>query len=346
VRICSAIINNKLQTRKKELNVPKICILDASTLGEDVDLSALKKFGEVLVYDITAPENVVERIKDSEIIVTNKVVLNRSTLEQSPQVKLICVTATGTNNIDLEYTRRKSITVTNVAGYSTNSVVQHTFAMLFYLLESLPYYDSYVKSGHYAESKIFTHLDRPFYELHGKTWGIIGLGTIGRAVAGVAQAFGCQVIYYSTSGKNDNPDYTRADLVDLLQTADIISIHAPLNERTLNLLDYERLQLMKPHAILLNMGRGGIVNEAGLARTLDEGVIGGAALDVLEREPVYKENPLLKVKQRDRLFITPHIAWASREARNTLLKEIVNNIEGFLKGSPRNVVRRKCSTSC
>jgi len=319
--------------------VPKICVLDARTLGEDVDLSALRDFGEVVVYDTTAPEKVVERIKDCEIIITNKVVLDRSNLPYAPQVKLICVAATGTNNIDLDYARSKSITVTNVAGYSTHSVVQHTFAMLFYLLESPAYYDSYVKSGQYAESEIFTHLGRPFWELYGKTWGIIGLGTIGRAVAGVAREFGCQVIYYSTSGENRNPDYTRADLEELLQRADVLSIHAPLNELTLNLLHYERLQLMKPHAILLNLGRGGIVNEADLARILEEGVIGGAALDVLEREPIDSKNPLLKIKEHNRLFITPHIAWASREARNTLVREIANNIEGFLKGMPRNTVK-------
>lgn len=319
--------------------MPKICILDARTLGEDVDLSALRDFGEVVVYDTTAPEKVVERIKDCEIIITNKVVLDRSNLPYAPQVKLICVAATGTNNIDLDYARSKSITVTNVAGYSTHSVVQHTFAMLFYLLESPAYYDSYVKSGQYAESEIFTHLGRPFWELYGKTWGIIGLGTIGRAVAGVAREFGCQVIYYSTSGENRNPDYTRADLEELLQRADVLSIHAPLNELTLNLLHYERLQLMKPHAILLNLGRGGIVNEADLARILEEGVIGGAALDVLEREPIDSKNPLLKIKEHNRLFITPHIAWASREARNTLVREIANNIEGFLKGMPRNTVK-------
>lgn len=314
----------------------KICVLDASTLGNDIDLSVLAKFGEIFVYDVTPPENVVERIKDCEIVVTNKVVLGRFNLEQCPQVKLICVAATGTNNIDLEYTREKNIAVTNVAGYSTNSVVQHTFAMLFYLLESLPYYDAYVKNGHYAESKIFTHLDRPFHELHGKTWGIIGLGTIGKTVAGLARAFGCQVIYYSTSGKNDYCGYERAELADLLQRADIVSIHAPLNERTLNLLDYGRLQLMKPHAILLNLGRGGIVNEGDLARILDEEAIGGAALDVLAQEPIGRENPLLRVKRQDRLLITPHIAWASQEARNTLLQEIAYNIESFLQGSPRN----------
>lgn len=319
--------------------MPKICILDALTLGEDADLSAFQALGEVSVYDSTAPEQVVERIKDCEIIVTNKVVLNASNLPYAPQVKLICVAATGTNNIDLEYTRSQNITVTNVAGYSTHSVAQHTFAMLFYLLESPAYYDSYVKSGQYAKSQIFTNLARPFWELTGKTWGIIGLGTIGRTVADIARAFGCQVIYYSTSGQNRNHDYSRKDLAELLQTADIVSIHAPLNKQTFDLLNYQRLQLMRPNAILLNLGRGNIVNEADLARALDEGLIAGAALDVLEREPIGRENPLLKIKQPDRLFITPHIAWSSREARETLVKEIAHNIESFLEGTPGNLVQ-------
>jgi glycerate dehydrogenase len=319
--------------------LPKICILDALTLGEDADLSAFQALGEVSVYDSTAPEQIVERIKDCEIIVTNKVVLNASNLPYAPQVKLICVAATGTNNIDLEYTRSQNITVTNVAGYSTHSVAQHTFAMLFYLLESPAYYDSYVKSGQYAKSQIFTNLARPFWELTGKTWGIIGLGTIGRTVADIARAFGCQVIYYSTSGQNRNHDYSRKDLAELLQTADIVSIHAPLNKQTFDLLNYQRLQLMRPNAILLNLGRGNIVNEADLARALDEGLIAGAALDVLEREPIGRENPLLKIKQPDRLFITPHIAWSSREARETLVKEIAHNIESFLEGTPGNLVQ-------
>jgi glycerate dehydrogenase len=318
--------------------LPKICILDASTLGEDADLSVFQKFGEVMVYDITAPENVVERIRDCEIVITNKVVLDSSNLPYATEVKLICVAATGTNNIDLEQARSKRITVTNVAGYSTQSVVQHTFTMLFYLLGSPAYYDSYVKSGQYAQSKIFTHLGRPFAELYGKTWGIIGLGTIGRAVADVARQFGCQIIYYSTSGENRSSIYARVDLEELLQKADIVSIHAPLNERTINLLHYKRLRLLKPHAILLNLGRGGIVNEADLAQSLDEGLLGAAALDVLQHEPIDSENPLLKIKQQDKLFITPHIAWASREARQTLVKKIAENIENFYKGIPSNVV--------
>lgn len=308
----------------------KICILDAITLGEDADLSIFDRFGQVSIYPTSTPEEVVGRIKDQDIVITNKVVLNESNLQYADNLQLICVAATGTNNIDLGYARSRNIPVTNVAGYSTQSVVQHTFAMLFYLLESLSYYDNYVKSGQYAQSQIFTHLNRPYWELAGKKWGIIGLGTIGSAVANIASAFSCQVQYYSTSGKNNNASYTRVELDELLQSSDIISIHAPLNAQTYGLIGYEQIKMMQKHAFLLNLGRGGIVNERDLARALDEELIAGAGLDVLEKEPVDPENPLLKVQKKERLFITPHIAWASIEARKTLINQIAHNIEAFL----------------
>lgn len=315
-----------------------ITVLDAATLGEDIDLSVLNSLGEVQVHASTLPFQVAERIQNSDIVVVNKVILNRANLQEASQVKLICVAATGTNNVDLEYTLRRGIVVSNVAGYSTRSVVQHTFAMLFYILESSAYYDHYVKSGRYASSEIFTHLGRPFWELYGKTWGIIGLGTIGQAVAKVAQQFGCQVIYYSTSGVNIHPDYHKVTLDELLEQADVVSIHAPLNQQTQNLLHYEQFKRMKRHAILLNLGRGGIVNEQDLAAALDERLIGGAGLDVLEREPITADNPLMKIGENQGLYITPHIAWASREARRALVKEIALNIQGYLDGHPRNIV--------
>ncbi|HHV98343.1 MAG TPA: D-2-hydroxyacid dehydrogenase [Clostridiaceae bacterium] len=319
----------------------KICLLDSKTLGNDVDLTVFNKLGEFTIYETTKPEEVIERIKDQNIVITNKVILNESNLKHAPDIKLICITATGTNNIDLEYARSRNIAVTNVAGYSTMSVTQHTFAMLFYLMGYLGYYDNYVKSGEYSKNDIFTNLDKPFWELSGKTWGIIGLGTIGRSVAAVATAFGCRVVYYSTSGKNNNADYERLELDQLLSESDIVSIHAPLNESTRNLIDYRRIGKMKKHAVLLNLGRGGIVNEEDLARALDEGIIAGAALDVLGKEPVESDNPLLKIKQKDRLFITPHIAWASLEARKRLVNEVVLNIEAYLKNESRN---RVCQT--
>lgn len=316
----------------------KLCILDAQTLGEDMDLSKFKKFGELSIYPTTTPDQVSERISQQDVIITNKVVLNEANLKAAEKVKLICLTATGTNNIDLDYTRSRGIVVCNVAGYSTQSVVQHTFAMLFYILESLSYYDNYVKSGKYNDNVLFTNLKKPFFELDGKTWGIIGLGTIGQGVASVAQAFGCNVIYYSTSGKNYNQKHSQVELNTLLTSADIISIHAPLNAQTENLIDYQQIKLMKSHAVLLNLGRGGIINEAALAKALDEELIQGAALDVLVNEPIISGNPLLKIKNSDRLLITPHIAWASKEARVRLIDETYLNIDSFIKGEPRNIV--------
>ncbi len=315
-----------------------LCLLDADTLGEDANLSIFNRFGKVSIYDSTRPEEVVERIKDQNIIITNKVVLNESNLHHAPGVKLICVAATGTDTIDLEHARSRNITVTNVSGYSTHSVVQHTFALLFYLLESLSYYDQYVKSKKYVTSDIFTHLDKLFWEIKGKTWGIIGLGTIGKTTADIARAFGCRVVYYSTSGKNNDDNYIRVELPDLLKTSEIVSIHAPLNQQTYNLIRYDELKLMKKQALLLNLGRGGIVNEADLAKALDEELIAGAGLDVLEKEAMEENHPLLHIKNSNRLIITPHIAWGSIEARQTLLKEIVHNIEAFLSGISRNVV--------
>lgn len=316
----------------------RICILDAKTLGSDVDLSCLSQFGEVTVYNTTKPSEIVDRIKGQDIVISNKVVLNENNMESALNLKLICVAATGANNIDLGYAKSRGIVVTNVAGYSTNSVVQHTFALLFYLMESLKYYDGYVKSMDYSKSDIFTHLDKPFEELSGKTWGIIGLGTIGNSVASIARAFGCKVIYYSTSGRNNNGEYERVEMDELLRRSDVISIHAPLNDRTRNLIDYKCLQSMKRTAMLLNLGRGAIVKEDDLAKALDEELIRGAALDVLESEPVKSDNPLLTLKKQDKLLITPHIAWASVEARRRLINEIELNIKGFLNNETRNRV--------
>ena len=319
----------------------KIVILDAKTLGDDIDLEIFSQFGDVEIYPTTSPAELYERIEDADIIITNKVVIDKDAINAARNLKLICEAATGYNNIDVLYAKEKGIAVTNVAGYSTESVVQTTFGMLFYLLMHLRYYDDYVKSGEYAKSDIFTHLGRPFWEIHGKRWGIIGLGTIGRRVAEVAESFGCDVIYYSTSGVERPEKYPRYPLDELLKTSDIVSIHAPLNEKTKNLITINELQLMKENAILLNLGRGGIVNEKDLAIALDSDMIGGAGLDVLEKEPIDPENPLLKIKNKEKLLITPHIAWTSIEARKRLVNEIVENIRAFLNGEIRNRVDLK-----
>ncbi len=307
----------------------KIVVLDAKTLG-DADLRALKRFGEVVIYPTTQPGETLQHIADADIVVTNKVVIDKSLMQKATKLRLICVAATGMNNIDLEAAKELGIVVKNVAGYSTTNVVQHTFAMALYLIEQLRYYDDFVKSGKWSESGIFTCIDRPFFEIAGKRWGIIGLGTIGREVANAARIFGAEVVYYSTSGRNDTCDYTRTTLEELLSTSTIVSIHAPLNERTKNLIGAKELELLQPGSVLLNLGRGGIIDEEALAEAIDSKEI-FVGLDVTEREPLPKDSPLLHIKNKDRLLITPHIAWTSIEARQKLVAGIVRNIEEFLQ---------------
>lgn len=308
----------------------KIVVLDAATFGDDIDIKELGRFGSLEIFQTTTPQQIVWRTSKANIVVTNKVIIDQSVIEASPHLKLICVAATGMNNVDVAFAANKRITVKNVAGYSTESVAQHTFAMLFYLLEQLRYYDDYVKSGKWSQSPIFTHLARPFWEISGKQWGIIGLGAIGKEVARIASAFGAKVVYYSTSNTPRTKEYPMLQLEELLATSHIISIHAPLNEKTTNLLNYERLCLLKKGAILLNLGRGGIVNEEDLARALDSCEI-YAGLDVLAQEPITADHPLLRIAHPQRLLITPHTAWTSREARIRLIKGVIRNIETFLK---------------
>lgn len=314
-----------------------IVILDGKTLG-NLDFTKLEGFGEVTYYDTTKPEEVVERIKDANIILTNKVVLNENNLKESKNLELICETATGFNNIDIVYAKKNKIAVTNVAGYSTNTVAQHTFATVLSLYDKISYYDNYVKSGKYAKSGLFTDLTKSFYELEGKTWGIIGFGAIGKRVAKIGEAFGVNIVYYSTSGKNSNLDYKRVTFEELLETSDIISIHAPLNKDTQGLINYDALSKMKKSALLVNMGRGPIVVEEDLAKAIDEELIAGAALDVFEVEPIKEDNPLVSMKNKDNLILTPHIAWASVEARNRLFEEIIKNIKAFYNGEIRGRV--------
>lgn len=315
----------------------KIVILDGKTLG-DIELEKLSEIGEVEYYDTTDISEVKERIRDANIVLTNKVVLNRENLSEASNLEFIAEVATGFNNIDVEYAKEKGIGVANVAGYSTNAVVQHTFALTLSLLDEVTYYDSYVKSGEYSKSGLFTCLDKPYYEIEGKTWGIIGLGNIGRKVAKIAEAFGAKVIYYSTTGNNSNDEFSRVSFNELLSKSDIISIHAPLSKNTLGLLDYEALCKMKNSSILVNMGRGPIVVEEDLARAIDENKIRGAALDVFEVEPIKINSPLLTMKNKDKIILSPHIAWASVEARERLFNEVIENIIAFYNGEIRNRV--------
>lgn len=309
----------------------KIVFLDAKTIGEDIDLSGFDALGEVVKYGFSTEQEARERSKDADVLILNKVQVNEQTIGEADHLKLVCVTATGTNNLDKEYLDKRGIAWRNVAGYSTESVAQHTFAMLFYLLEKLPYYDNYVKSEKYVNDVSFTHFAKAFHELSGMTYGIIGLGNIGRRVADIAKAFGCHVIYYSTSGRNSQPGYERVSFDELLEQSDIVSIHAPLDENTLGLMNKEAFAKMKNSAILLNVGRGPIINELDLAEALNNKTIAAAGLDVLSVEPMQEDNPLRGIKDSERLLITPHIAWAGVEARNRLMGIILGQIKEFFK---------------
>lgn len=316
----------------------KIVLLEKKTLGDDIDLSAFSNLGEVVMYETSTREETKKRIADAEIVIMNKLNMDEDLLKDAKNIKLICITATGTNNIDLEYTKKRGITVTNVKGYSTTTVVQVTFSLLFYLIGKLPYFDHYVKSGEYEKSDIFTHLGGGFSDISNLTWGIVGLGEIGRNVARVASAFGSNVIYYSISGRNQNSDYRQVTFDELLEQSDIISVHSPLNENTKNLFDADAFHKMKKSAVFLNLGRGPIVVEKDLADALEQGEIAAAGLDVLCEEPISPDNPLGKIKDSSKLIITPHIGWASRETRQKLMDEVYKNIEAFQKGEERNIV--------
>ncbi|MEX0085159.1 D-2-hydroxyacid dehydrogenase, partial [Clostridium butyricum] len=315
----------------------KIVVLDGKTLG-NVDYIKLNEFGQVVYYDMTYGDQVAERISDADIILTNKVILKEEQLKNAPNLKLICEMATGYNNIDIKYARKNKIAVTNVAGYSTNTVAQHTFAMLLHLYNNISYFDEFIKSGEYSKSDMFTNLNMTYNDLCGKVWGIIGLGAIGKRVAKIAQAFGARVVYYSTSGKNVNPDYAQVSFEELLDKSDVISIHSPLNEKTKGLINYEALSKMKKDSVLINVGRGPIVVDYDLARAIDEEIIGGAALDVFDVEPIPQDNPLLGVRNKERLVMTPHVAWASEESRKRLFDDLLENISAFNRGEFRNRV--------
>ena len=308
----------------------KIVFLDRKTIGEDIDLSGFDRFGEVVIYDYSTSEEVPERVKDADIIVLNKVLVNESTIGQAKSLKLVCVTATGTNNLDKDYLASRGIEWRNVAGYSTEAVAQHTLALALHLYEHLSYYDEYVKSERYVNDRMFTHFEKHFNEISGKTWGIIGLGAIGSRVAEIATCLGANVVYFSTTGRNHSDIYKEVDFDTLLSTSDIITIHAPLDENTLHLIDKTALEKMKNTAILVNVGRGPIIVEKDLADALECGQIAAAGLDVLDVEPMSSDNPLVRIKDSTKLIITPHIAWAAVEARQRLMKIIEGQIEDII----------------
>lgn len=316
----------------------KIVVLERNSVGQDVPVDAIGKLGEMTVYPNTTAADVREKVTDAEIIVANKAPLNEETLRDAGQVKLICEFATGYDNVDLEYCKKRGIKVANVVNYSTDAVAQHTFALCFYVLEKLRHYDEYVKSGAYAAQDRFSNFDLPFTELAGKTWGIVGMGNIGKKVAQIAEAFGCKVIFYSASGNSACTDYKRVDFDTLLAESDFLSLHCPLSGRTRNLVNLDALKKMKESAILINVARGPVVNDEDLYTALTQDYIAGAGLDVTGTEPMKDSNPLSRIMDSNKLIITPHLAWASNEARNRCVSETCKNIEAFLRGEDRNIV--------
>ena len=307
-----------------------LVFLDAKTVGRDLDLMKFNNLANVKIYDFSDPNEVPERISDADIVVVNKVPMNESTLANSSKLKLICVTATGVDNLDREYLDKRGIEWRNVAGYSTECVAQHTFSLFFYLWEHLSYYDGYVKNGGYVGDKSFSHFEKIFHEIYGKKWGVIGLGAIGRRVSEIARCFGFEVQYYSTSGKNHSNDVKEVDLNTLLFSSDVVSVHCPLSEKTRNLINSDTLKKMKKEAILLNLARGPVVDEEALTDALNDGTIAAAGLDVLSKEPMSADNPLFAIKDSDKLLITPHIGWAAKETRIRLMDTIYGQIEDFL----------------
>lgn len=317
----------------------KIVILERNSVGLDIDVERFKEFGEVDIYPNTVTvEEVAERVKEADIAISNKAPMVEEALKDAKNLKLVCEFATGYDNVDVEYCKSRGILVCNVRNYSTAMVAQHSFAMALFLIENLHYYDSYVKSGTYGNQSRFSNFDEAFWELEGKTWGIVGMGNIGRKVAKIAESFGCRVIFYSASGNSTCTEYERVDLDTVLKESDILSLHCPLSDRTRNLIDLNAMKKMKKSAVLINVARGPVVNSNDLYTALTEGEIAAAGLDVLEKEPIALDNPLGKFMDSNRLIITPHMAWASVEARERCVDGVYQNIKSFLAGTPNNVV--------
>lgn len=317
----------------------KIVILERNSVGTDVSVDCISELGEVTAYGNTVTvEEVRERVKDADIVIANKAPLREETLKDAPNVKLICEFATGYDNCDLAYCKSRGIKVTNVVDYSTAMVAQHTFTLALSLSQKLIHYDKYVKSGEYSAQDRFSNFDIPFYELEGKTWGIVGMGNIGRRVAKIAEAFGCKVIFHSITGKSTCKEYPQVDKATLLEESDFLSLHCPLSDLSRNFIDADALKKMKKTAILINVARGQVVNNTDLYEALVSGEIAAAGLDVVEKEPLELSNPLSKIQDSNKLIITPHLAWASVEARTRCVEGAYLNIRAFLRGEDRNVV--------
>lgn len=317
------------------MNNLEIVILDSATLGDDVTFSMLERLGNLTVYEKTVPDEVEERIKNADVIIVNKICLTESNLCTADKLRLICVTATGYDNVDTAYCKNRGIGVCNVTGYSSDSVAQVTAAMALSLFNNLPEFDSYVKSGDYTKSGINNSVKPVFCELNKKVWGIVGLGSIGRRTAEIAKALGCRVIAYK---RTPDTEYDCVSIEELCKSSDIISLHLPLTDKTRNLIDEEKIHMMKNNAIVINVARGAVVDEAALCRAVKNGSIGGIAVDVYTKEPLSENSPYNAVKDLKNVILTPHMAWAAYESRMRCLEEVGMNINAFFEGVIRNRV--------
>lgn len=308
----------------------KIVFLDRKSIGEDISLDKFSLLGDVDIYDFSSCEEARERTRNADVVITCKIPINSDTIGLSTNLKMVCITGTGVNILDLDYLNNRNIVWKNVQSYCTESVAQHTFSMLLYLLENMRFYDDYVRNGDYIDDVDMKHFSNTFNEICGKTWGIVGLGEIGSQVANIATAFGAKIIFFSPSGKRKSNKYTQVDFDDLLYKSDIISIHTPETKKTIGLFNKDSFKKMKNSAILLNAGRGSIINEKDLVDALYKKHIYAAGLDVISKEPMSSESELLKIIPSERLLITPHVAWASIEARNRVIDRIFAYIEDDL----------------
>ena len=311
----------------------KIVVLDAKTLGDDCDINVLRKAGELSLYDTTDPCDVKERIKDADVVVINKIKLNETNLSDAENLKLICLTATGYDNVDTAYCKSRNIGVCNVAGYSTNSVSQITVAMAMNLMCHIDEYKAYVSDGRYTKSGVANYLKPVYHEFYGKTWGIVGLGNIGRAVAQVAKALGCRVICHK---RTPDKEYDTYPLNELLSESDIVSLHVPLSDKTRHMINAENIKLMKKNAILINVARGSVCDEKALCDAVKNGTIAGIGVDATE--PFGADSPYNEVLNMHNVCLLPHMAWGAFESRQRCIDEVLENINAFFKGEIRNRV--------
>lgn len=311
----------------------KISVLDVDTLGDDLDLTPINELGDVTVYPLTLQEDVIDRIKDAEVLVLNKVKLNRENLPYAKNLKLVCITATGFDNVDIDYCREHNIGVCNVAGYSTDSVVQLTLSMAFSLANNLLSFDNYVKSGRYTKSGIFNHLKPVFHEMSQMTWGVVGLGSIGTRVARIAKELGCRVL---ATKRNPTEEFECVDIDTLCQKSDIITLHTPLNDETFHLINSKRLAMMKKNVILINVARGAVVDEAAVVDAVINKQIAALGVDVYSTEPMQQDSPYQKLLGLDNVIFTPHMAWGAYEARQRCVDEVAKNIQSFQNGEKRS----------